>query len=311
MIISFCGCFTPEWCLLILSCLPIASGVKRVRLSLANYLLSFTRARFFKAQKFLPHFSGLSDSFSTYTSLLATNPIQVKASLIMDEETFGLILYLQIVDMRSLAATRKGKAVEGSLATDEESATELQRNELHNQKLVMADILMARSISWVVQDDHRNSGRWGTPLGTRPSNGYSIKWPPVPLDIPDCRADEGILSRFDSLKVCQAEIMFYYIEFVVSFTEQRLARAYPGFWSRDREIKNPAWTRRVLWGSRNDTCIMPTPILQDVTRLITDAIVDESMFPPRCCSQATPLSSIRFYTSANLTAKIQQKVMLE
>lgn len=141
----------------------------------------------------------------------------------MDVETVDLILGLQIEDLRSLVATRKGKAVEGSPATNEEVAIEIQVNELQNQKHVMEDIVMARSIGRAVQDDgttivilgdeERRSVR-DHQMATQLS-GRTLS---VPLKIPDCRVDEEILSRFDSLNICRDDTVSCYSESVVSFT---------------------------------------------------------------------------------------------
>lgn len=40
----------------------------------------------------------------------------------------------------------------------------------------------------------------------------------VPLEVPDCRVDEEILSRFDSLNICQVDTMSGYSESVDSST---------------------------------------------------------------------------------------------
>lgn len=234
----------------------------------------------------------------------------------MDEETVDLVLSLQIQDLRSLVATRKGKAVEGSPPSDEELVIEVQINELLSQKLVMADIAMARSISRAVQDDgttiailtdeERRSvqdHQMATQLSGRPLS--------VPLEVPDCRVDEEILSRFDSLNICQVDTMSGYSESVDSSTAVEAGES--SSWASSRGTRKSNIQHECV------ACfeVRETVQLQCqhrycracVTRLITDATVDESLFPPRCCDQTMPLSSIRPYISAELAAKIQQKAI--
>lgn len=234
----------------------------------------------------------------------------------MDEETLHLILGLQIEDLRSFAATRKGKAVEGSPATDEDIAIEIQINELQNQKHVMADIVMARSISRAVQDDgttivvladeERRSvqdHQWAAQLSGRPLS--------VPLALPDCRVEEEILSKFDSLNICQVDTMSCYSESVVSFTGAEAGES--SSWASSRGTGKSRIRHECVVCSE----IRETVQLQCqhryckacVTRLISDATVDESLFPPRCCDQTMPLSLIRPFISAELAAKIQQKAI--
>ncbi|KAI9872226.1 MAG: hypothetical protein M1830_001896 [Pleopsidium flavum] len=72
----------------------------------------------------------------------------------MDEETTNLILSLQMDDLAALLSKRKGRAAEGSApGTDEELAIELQRTELEDQQVLLADIRMVWSVSRAVQDD--------------------------------------------------------------------------------------------------------------------------------------------------------------
>ena len=46
-----------------------------------------------------------------------------------------------------------------------------------------------------------------------------------------------------------------------------------------------------------------------VTRLVRDSIVDESLFPPRCCGQKMPSSLLRPYMTAELTAEFELKTI--
>lgn len=234
----------------------------------------------------------------------------------MDEESVDLILSLQLEDLRSLLATRKGKAKEGSAAPDEDLAIELQINELHNQRLVMADNVMARSISRAVQndgtaiailDDEERRSVQDHQLATRLS-GRPLS---VPLDIPDCRVDEEILSRFDSLNICTVDTMSCYSKSMVSSTQAEAGES--SFWAYGSGTgKSNIQHECVACFEVRDTVQVPCQhqyCRVCLTQIITDAITDESLFPPQCCRQTMPLSEIRPYISVELAAQIQQKAI--
>lgn len=44
-------------------------------------------------------------------------------------------------------------------------------------------------------------------------------------------------------------------------------------------------------------------------RLVSDSTVDESLFPPRCCGQEMPMSLLRPYMTAELTAEFELKAI--
>lgn len=234
----------------------------------------------------------------------------------MDKDTADLILNLQLEDLRSIVATHKGKAVEGSAVPDEELVIELQINELNNQRMVMADNAMARSISRAVQndgtaiailDDEERRSVQDHQLAAR----LSGRPQPVSLEIPDCRVDEEILSRFDSLNICKVDAMPCYSKSMVSFT-----RAEPGessSWASGSGTGKPNVQHEcVACFEVRDTVQVPCQhqyCRVCLTQLITDSITDESLFPPQCCRQTMPLSEIRPIISAELAAQFQQKAI--
>ncbi|MCJ1230803.1 hypothetical protein MMC12_007477 [Toensbergia leucococca] len=244
----------------------------------------------------------------------------------MDEGTVDLILALQIEDLESLVSSRKGKGVEGSALTDDQIAVELQKDELQKQEIILADFRMARSVSRAVQDDgaavtilmseERRSAQ-DREIACRMSGQAHHHV----ANLPDCRVDEDILSRFGSLKIRQADDIdddddqSCYGESVISFHEQETGES--SSWAAGRKTAKPKETFKA-----KDECVACSEIREKVqvpckhryckicvVKLVNDSTVDESLFSPRRCSQEMPMSLIRPYITADLTAKFEQKVI--
>lgn len=235
----------------------------------------------------------------------------------MDEETVNLILDLQIEDLQSLVSRRKGKGREGSAPTDEELAVELQQNELQNQQTVLADNRMARSVSRAVQDDgaaivilgaeERRSTRdheMALSLSGRPSHAT--------FEIPNRRVDEDFLSKFSSLNTYpEDDATSCYSESVVSFAGPEAGES--SSWAAAQKT-GKSKTKHECVACSEVRPTVETPCQHHycricLSRLATDAIVDESLFPPRCCGQTMPISLIRPFIGDGLTTKIEQKAI--
>lgn len=149
----------------------------------------------------------------------------------MDEGTVNLILTLQIEDLESLAASWKGKAIEGSALTDSQIAVELQKAELEKRERILTDLRMARSISRAVQDDGATVAILTAEERRSAQDreiAYRMSGQPYRhiSNLPDCRVDEDILSRFGSLNLQQAgneddvDGLSCYSESIILFNEQ-------------------------------------------------------------------------------------------
>ena len=244
----------------------------------------------------------------------------------MDEGTVVLILALQMEDLESLVGSRKGKAIEGSALTDDQIAVELQKAELQEQETILADLRMARSISCAVQDDGATVAiLTAEERRSAQDRGIACRMSGQPQhhvsDLPDCRVDEDILSRFGSLNILQADDedacdgLSCYGESVISFHEQEIGES--SSWAAGRKIgkytgKGKAKNECVACSEIQETVQVPCQhhyCKECVVRLVSDSIVDESLFPPRCCGQEMPISLIRPYITAELTAEFEQKAI--
>lgn len=237
----------------------------------------------------------------------------------MDEDTTALILKLQIEDLESLISKRKGKgkAAEASTPSDGELSIELQRHELQKVETFLADNRMARSIGRAVEDDgasiviltaeERRSTQdreLACRLSGQPASAV--------LKGPDCRTDNNVLSRFGSLNICQDDdAVSCYNESVISFTGVETG-----------ESSSWAATRKITQRKGQHECVACSELRETIqghcqhhycriciVRLFTDATVDETLFPPRCCGQTLHVSLVRSFLSTELAARIEQKAI--
>ena len=234
----------------------------------------------------------------------------------MDEETVNLILDIQIEDLKSITSGRKEKAAEGSAPTDQELAVELQQNEIQNRRLLLTDYRMARSFGRAVQDDgiavvnlaaeeHQSTQDHNTALqlGGGPS--------PVVSEVPSSTVDEDSLSRFTGFNTYSEDhARSFYSESLSSFTE--LEAGDSSSWAATCPVRSPAQHECIACDELRET--LETPCHHHycqncLTKLATDALVDESLFPLRCCGQAMPTSSLRPHIGDGLTKQIEEKAI--
>lgn len=244
----------------------------------------------------------------------------------MDDATIDLIIALQIEDLESLISGRKGKAIEGSALTDNQLAVELQKTELHEQEILLADLRMAHSISRAAQDDgatitilaaeERRSAQdreIACRLSGQPYSHVS--------SLPDCRVDDDILSKFSSLNIRQIndededDALSCYGGSITSLNEQETGESSSwaaGYrtakFNKKRKVKNEC----VACSEMQYTLQLPCQHQYCKTCLrilVSDSTVDESLFPPRCCGQEMPMSLLRPYITTELTAKFEQRAI--
>ena len=235
----------------------------------------------------------------------------------MDEDTLNLILSIQLDDLESFVSRRKGKAADGTPATNEELAVDFQKKELQNQRLKLADRRMTQSICRAVQDDgatitiladeERRSTQdreMACRLSGQPAD--------VMLETPHSLINEETLSRFSSLNICQVEDdMSRDSESTVSFVRSETGES--SSWAAGRKtVESRTQYECVACTELRVTLQVPCQhqyCRTCVVRLVSDATVDESLFPPRCCGKIMPISLIRPYIGADLAIKIEHKAI--
>lgn len=235
----------------------------------------------------------------------------------MDET---VILSLLIEDLESLEEGWKGKAAEGSALADDQIAVELQKTELQKREKLMADVRMARSISRAVQDDgttvailageERRAAQdreMACRMSGQPDHHVS--------NLPDCRVDEDILSKFGALNL-RTDYEddfdgFSCYESVTSLDEQEAGESSSWAVGHIGEFKGKGKPKKECIACSEIRDTVQAPCHHDyckvcIVKLASDSTVDESLFPPRCCRQEIPMSLIRPFIDANLAAKFEQ-----
>ena len=253
--------------------------------------------------------------FFNFYRLILLGRKEHEISFKMDEETINLIMSLQIEDLEFLVSRRKGKSSEGSPPSDEELAIDYQRDELQVLQSTFADFRMARSISSAVQNDgatvtiltaeERRSAH--DHQMARQLSGQPSQVVPEALNY---RVNEDVLARFSSLNISEVED-----------NEPCDNESISSFGGVDVG-ESSSWAARRKTTKVQHECSACTEIRETiqmpcehqycrtcVVRLVTDATVDESLFPLRCCRQNMPLSLIRPYISTGLALKIEQKAI--
>ena len=243
-----------------------------------------------------------------------------------------LIIALEIEDLQSLISSHKGKGIEGSALPDNQTAMELQKAELKKLQTMRADLRMAHSISRAAQDD-------GTTIAiltaeerrTAQDREIACRMSGQPQhhasNLPDCRVDDDVLSRFGSLNIRQADDeaeddgLSCCGQSIVSFNEQESGESSTWAARRQPAISKGKGKDKGK-GKAKNRCVACTEVEYTVQvpcqhhyckpcliRLVSDSTVDESLFPPRCCRQEMPMSLFRPYLTAELTAKFEQKAI--
>lgn len=204
--------------------------------------------------------------------------------------------------------------------TDYQISVELQKAELQRQETILADLRIARSISRAVQDDgatiavltaeERRSAQ-DREIACRMSGHFHHLVP----SLPDCRVNEDILFRFSSLNIRQAhdedenDVVSNCGDSIISFKEQEASES--SSWAAGRKT-GKAKNECVACSENRYTVQVPCQhnyCKTCVTKLVSDSTVDESLFPPRCCRQEMPMSLLRPYITAELTAKFEQRAI--
>lgn len=223
----------------------------------------------------------------------------------MDEDTANLIFSLQLEDLQSMTADWKGKAIEGRALADYHTAAELQREEILIQKRIIADLRMARSISHAVQDDGAMIAiLTGEELRSAQDRETACRMSgQTNHDVPNllnCRVDEDIVSKFGSLNIEQTDHEDDYEE--VEGSSSWFAGQIRG--KGNSSTKNECIACTEVRNTIQAPC-QHHYCRKCIMTLVSDSIVDISLFPPRCCGQEMPMSLIRPCITVELEAKFE------
>lgn len=233
----------------------------------------------------------------------------------MDDETAEVIFTIQLQDLEEVMSKSKGKGRENDVLSDMDLALQLQQEELEQAAGLLNDRRMAQSIHRAVQDDgasivilasEENTAAADRDIACR-LGGQIPQTAPQRHNI---SADDETLSRFSAYNVNDGSDDDQELSMDICESNEAEGSA----WAASRSMRQP--------GDQHQPCVschevkeiieVPCehPYCRDCVRhLYTDAPVDETLFPPRCCRQPIPVSLVRHFLGSRITAKFERKAI--
>ena len=236
----------------------------------------------------------------------------------MDDGSAELILDLLRQDVADVLDRQKGKQAAGTM-TDAELALQTYEEELRRGETDIKDRRMARSMNKAVQDDGvaltiasldedrasddrqialRLGGREQTPMNRQNQSSHDLT--------------EETLARFSTLSLA-GEMdpgRSRYTESMFSFAPRGESSKSPMKGQAIREQKRFECVACLDAKFGFETVEAPCAhhyCISCIGRLFEDSLVDESLFPPRCCGEAILLSSIREILGPILARRVEEK----
>ncbi|RYC62010.1 hypothetical protein CHU98_g4193 [Xylaria longipes] len=234
----------------------------------------------------------------------------------VDDEDFALIIQLLQQDGKEVvsAAIGKGKQPEG-IETDTEVAFNLFIEELQDAETLSADRRMTRSIQRAIQLDgdallqsqnEEQIAEYDHNLSVSLSNGER-----------EPQATLQPLTHDDELIEKMACIYITGIEDIES-DDDTIATGQPegSAWAASRQVKRTRQKRlcEACGEQKHFAELSRAPCQHEycrqcLSRLFRDAIIDESLFPPRCCKQPIPLDKSQLFLDASVVRQFRQKAL--
>ncbi|KAI9884549.1 MAG: RNA binding protein snu13 [Watsoniomyces obsoletus] len=258
----------------------------------------------------------------------------------MDEATATLILKYQLSDLDEILKEVKKKDDEEEKDTTsiiDVFAFELYREELNQCMTSITDRRMARSISRAVQDDgpiiintqveedlalqdHELASRIAAGI---PCNRYRAT-PPMnktPIDHLNETTTESILRQFRHLNILPSLERAIDDPFILEVPSQEDDDVGEGP-SHSSSIKGISYSSISPQEEECVACMERKPSFEIfkapcshiychrcLIRLFEDAQTDDSLFPPKCCRQQIPLSSVSGIIGGELTSRTEYKTI--
>ncbi|KAI9876804.1 MAG: hypothetical protein M1830_005678 [Pleopsidium flavum] len=233
----------------------------------------------------------------------------------MDDLSVSLVLALQLEDVDTLLRGSKGKNPEGR-QSDVDIALAAYREELQKNEMIFTDRRMGKSISEAVQRD-------GSIIATaRLEEHTAIRDREVAChlggvqrpkrialeDFAEIDADDDVVRRLCTLNICD-------INDYNDNDDERDNKASSSKTSRGGS--KALGSKKQCVACQEDRPIfdiLAAPCTHNYCRdcvsgLFEAATTDESLFPPRCCRQTIPLTSVKTFLSAALIQRFKAKAI--
>ena len=238
----------------------------------------------------------------------------------VDDATAALIVQLQREDVEELQSSDKGKNRESDFS-DADLAMTIFQEELQHSSVILNDRCMSRSLAQAVITDsalltdivaHEDAIANDRLVAERLDSGEEIgSGTEAILGDPD--QDDLLIARLTALYVSGTEGD---CNTPTASEDEQSARGESSRWAASRE--NTSNTARHECASCGDyrrafeTFRAPCRhyyCQECLTQLFELSTTDETLFPPRCCRQEIPSTSVRLYLSGELVQRFQKKVI--
>ncbi|KAI1361237.1 hypothetical protein F5Y08DRAFT_315166 [Xylaria arbuscula] len=215
------------------------------------------------------------------------------------------------------AATRKGKQPEGTM-TDNQVAFKSFMEELRAADTFLADRRMTRSIQSAIQLDgdallqSQNEERIAEQdrnLSVSLSKGEREPPAPQSTSLPLAQ-DEEILEKMACIYITGIDDTESDDDIVVASQPESSA------WAASRQVGTARQKRscEACGEQKHFATLSRAPCQHEYCReclsqLFRNAIVDESLFPPRCCKQPIPLDKSQLFLDSNVVVQFRRKAV--
>ncbi|KAJ3579468.1 hypothetical protein NPX13_g1094 [Xylaria arbuscula] len=221
----------------------------------------------------------------------------------LKDEDIAVIIQLLQEDGEEImsAATRKGKQPEGTM-TDTQVAFNSFMEELRAADTFLADRRMTRSIQSAIQLD-------GDAL-LQSQNEERIAEQDRNLSVSLSKGErEPPAPQSTSLPLAQDEEILEKMALVASQPESSA-------WAASRQVGTARQKRscEACGEQKHFAALSRAPCQHEYCReclsqLFRNAIVDESLFPPRCCKQPIPLDKSQLFLDSNVVVQFRRKAV--
>ncbi|TLD12387.1 uncharacterized protein PgNI_02749 [Pyricularia grisea] len=212
----------------------------------------------------------------------------------MDSASISLAVQLLLEDLEALKSGIKGKGREGDDLPDIDTATEVFREELATQAVFASDRAMCESIADAVTKDA------DTIRQLDPEQAHR-----------DVQLDDELVDKLKVLYVTgREEPEKHYQD-----QDSELPEAKSSSWGASRAVKRRPKRNCTGCGEDFDFInVARCPCSHEYCReclgsLFEASIVDESLYPPRCCQQRIPLDQNRIFLTPDLVGRFKAKEM--
>ncbi|GAP89465.1 putative IBR finger domain protein [Rosellinia necatrix] len=245
--------------------------------------------------------------------------MDVPAFAQVSDEDIALIIQLLKQDGEDIvsATIGKGKQPEGTM-TDTQAAFNLFMRELQDAETFFADRRMTRSIQSAIQIDgdtivqsqnEEAVAEHDRNLSVSLSNDESE--PPVPqsASLPSAHDDE-LMEKMACIYITGIDD--------TESDDDTIAASQPegSAWAASRQVGKTRQRRscEACGEPKHFAALSRAPCQHEycrqcLSRLFQDAMVDESLFPPRCCKQPIPLDKSQLFLDANVARQFRQKAV--